>query len=110
MSADVRTALWRDLCAAAKAWAANPKTEEGQFLSDAAKAWGAAHAPSAKPASGAVFPNYGRSKGASVAGASKQDLEFYASGCRRTLDDPSKERWHEKERQLLAAIEAELAR
>lgn len=110
MSTDVRAALWRDLSEAAKRWVASPKAEEGQALSDAAKAWGAAHAPSAKPASGAVFPNYGRSKGMPVSGASKQDLEFYASGCRRTLEDPSKERWHEKERQLLAAIEAELAR
>jgi hypothetical protein len=39
-----------------------------------------------------------------------QDLEFYANGCRRTLADPAKARWHEKERQLLAAIEAEIAR
>jgi hypothetical protein len=59
---------------------------------------------------GMVFPPYGRSKGAPVAGASQQDLEFYASGCRRTLNDPSKSRWHDKERVLLAAIEAELAR
>jgi hypothetical protein len=59
---------------------------------------------------GMVFPNYGRSKGAPVAGASRGDLEFYAGGCRRTLGDPNKSRWHEKERVLLAAIEAELAR
>jgi hypothetical protein len=32
------------------------------------------------------------------------------NGCRRTLDDPGKARWHEKERVLLAAIEAEMAR
>lgn len=72
--------------------------------------------PSARPAaaagrgSGMLLPNYGRSKGQPVAGASLQDLEFYASGARRTLGDPSKARWHEKERQLLAAIEAEVAR
>lgn len=68
--------------------------------------------PSASPAApgGMVFPPYGRSKGAPVAGASRQDLEYYAGGCRRTLDDPAKARWHDKERQLLAAIEAELAR
>ncbi len=71
---------------------------------------------SAPPASsggapaGMVFPPYGRSKGAPIAGASMQDLEFYASGSRRSLADPSKSRWHEKERQLLAAIEAEIAR
>ncbi|NMO20475.1 hypothetical protein HPC49_24430 [Pyxidicoccus fallax] len=59
---------------------------------------------------GMVFPNYGRSKGAPIAGASMQDLEFYANGARRTLNDPSKSRWHDKERQLLAAIEAEMAR
>ncbi len=57
-----------------------------------------------------VFPNYGRSKGAPIAGASQGDLEFYANGARRSLNDPSKERFHEKERQLLAAIEQELAR
>lgn len=56
----------------------------------------------------AVFPPYGRSKGMPIKGASQQDLEFYANGCRRTLADPAKERWHEKERALLAAIEAEM--
>lgn len=59
---------------------------------------------------GLVFPPYGRSKGAPIAGASIQDLEFYISGSRRSLEDPSKARWHEKERTLLAAMEAELAR
>jgi hypothetical protein len=59
---------------------------------------------------GMVFPPYGRSKGAPIAGASVQDLEFYISGSRRSLDDPSKSRWHDKERVLLAAMEAELAR
>jgi hypothetical protein len=59
---------------------------------------------------GMVFPPYGRSKGAPIAGASVQDLEFYIQGSRRSLDDPSKSRWHDKERVLLAAMEAELAR
>jgi single-strand DNA-binding protein len=57
--------------------------------------------------SGAVFPPYGRSKGQPVKGASAQDLEYYANGCRRTLADPEKARWHDRERVLLAAIEAE---
>jgi hypothetical protein len=57
-----------------------------------------------------IFPPYGRSKGQPVAGASMGDLEFYANGCRRTLNDPGKARWHDKERVLLAAIEAEIAR
>lgn len=68
--------------------------------------------PAAAAASGEglVFPPYGRSRGAPIAGASIQDLEFYINGSRRSLDDPSKARWHDKERVLLAAMEAELAR
>jgi len=78
----------------------------------------ASPAPRAAPAlsgsgssgGGMVFPPYGRSKGAPIAGASAQDLEFYIQGSRRSLDDPTKSRWHDKERVLLAAMEAELAR
>jgi hypothetical protein len=78
-------------------------------VADPAPARGrAAAAPSG--GDGLVFPPYGRSKGAPIAGASVQDLEFYIGGSRRSLDDPSKARWHEKERVLLAAMEAELAR
>ena len=39
-----------------------------------------------------------------------QDLDFYANGSRRSLSDPTKARFHDKERVLLAAIEAEIAR
>ena len=56
------------------------------------------------------FPPYGRSKGAPISGATLQDLEYYANGCRRTLADAGKARFHDKERELLAVIEAELAR
>jgi hypothetical protein len=45
-----------------------------------------------------------------IRGASAQDLEFYATGARRTLADPGKARFHDKERALLTAIEAEQAR
>src|SRR6187455_846301 len=57
---------------------------------------------------GEVFPNYGRSKGGPIRGASMGDLEYYANGARRSLGDPSKSRWHDRERALLAAIEAEI--
>lgn len=57
-----------------------------------------------------VFPPYGRSKGLPIAGASRGDLEFYANGAKRTLTDQSKARFHDKERALLAALEAEMAR
>ena len=77
-----------------------------------ARAAASAGAPAGRaPAGdGMLLPNYGRSKGQPVAGASLQDLEFYANGARRSLADPSKARWHDKEKQLLAAIEAEIAR
>src|SRR3954468_10086055 len=35
---------------------------------------------------GDVFPNYGRSKGMPIRGGSRQDLEFYANGAKRTLN------------------------
>jgi hypothetical protein len=59
---------------------------------------------------GEVFPNYGRSKGQPIRGATRQDLDFYLNGCKRTLNDPGKARFHDKERALMAAIEAEIAR
>lgn len=68
--------------------------------------------PTAAPAAGggAVFPNYGRAKGAPIAGAPRAELEYYANGARRSLADPEKARFHAKEQQLLNAIEAEMAK
>lgn len=88
-----------------------------RILCEAAKAYSRAfleaarNPPGSEPrASGdvAVFPNYGRAKGLPVRGAEVGDLRFYRAGCERTLADPSKARFHAKERALLAAIEAEL--
>jgi hypothetical protein len=76
----------------------------------AAPAARSAPASSAGRGGGMVFPNYGRSKGQPIAGATVGDLEFYLGGCRRTLDDPGKARFHDKERELMAAIEAEMVR
>jgi len=67
-------------------------------------------APAAPGEPPTVFPPYGRSRGMPIRGASAQDLEFYATGARRTLADPGKARFHDKERALLGAIEAEQAR
>jgi hypothetical protein len=39
-----------------------------------------------------------------------QDLEFYANAAVRSLSDPAKERFHTKERENLAAYNAELVR
>lgn len=68
----------------------------------------ARRAPPSSPGEGpTVFPPYGRSKGLPIRGASAGDLEFYATGARRTLGDPAKARFHDKERSLLVALEAE---
>lgn len=64
--------------------------------------------PLPHPADGFTFPNYGRAKGQPVRGAAVGDLGFYASCCRKSLADPSKAKFHETDRRLLAAIEAEL--
>lgn len=84
---------------------------------EGAERGGFAAAPRAAPPSGGggggggmLLPNYGRSKGQPIFGASLQDLEFYANGSRRSLADPSKARFHEKEKVMLAALEAEIAR
>ncbi len=71
---------------------------------------GAAARPAGGGGDGMVFPPYGRSKGMPIRGASMQDLEFYKSGSMRSLADPSKSRFHEKEKVMLAAIDAEIAR
>lgn len=70
---------------------------------------GGAHA-APRTSGGASLPNYGRRKGEPIEGCPIADLEYYANGARRSLDDPAKARWHDKERALLAAIEAEIAR
>lgn len=70
----------------------------------------AAAAPAKRGTLPTVFPNYGRSKGAAIAGATREDLDYYANGARRTLADPAKSRWHANEQALLDAIEAELAK
>ena len=66
--------------------------------------------PSTGGATGAVFPNFGSSKGESIHGASERNLRYYAHAAMRTLADPAKERWHDKERTMLAAYVNELER
>ncbi len=82
----------------------------GEPVASAAPARRASSSSGGGSAGGAVFPPYGRSKGQPVFGASMQDLEFYASGSRRSLADPSKSRFHDKERAFLAVLEAEIMR
>jgi hypothetical protein len=111
MSDIIKTKAWNDLRMAAVDFAADSLNKAtAQALSDAAKEWARVCSAPSIPQPGAVFPNYGRNKGLPVAGASEETLLFYRSGCSRTLADPEKSRWHEKERVLLAAIDAELGK
>jgi len=77
-------------------------------VASAAPAYGSA--PRSSGGGPTNFPNYGRGKNGPIAGASSEDLGYYANGARRSLADPSKARWHDKERELLAVIEAEMQR
>ena len=73
-----------------------------------------APAPQVRPAQaaggGAVFPNYGRNKNEPVAGAEVAQLEYYREGAKKSLADPSKARWHDRDLALKNAIEAEMRR
>lgn len=87
---------------------------EAQSLANAAPSGTFDAAPS-KPASaggasGGVFPPFGQSKGEPIHGASERTLRFYAGAAVRTLSDPAKERFHDKERAILAAYVNELER
>lgn len=76
----------------------------------AAQKSGGSSSASKASGDGPRFPNYGRKKGEPVKGADIGDLKFYARGCERTLADEGKARWHDRERELLAAIHAEMRR
>lgn len=91
-----------------EAWA------EAERLADAAPK-STFDAPAARPAAtggatGAVFPNFGSSKGEPIHGASERNLRFYAHASMRTLGDSEKARFHDKERTMLAAYVNELER
>lgn len=67
-------------------------------------------APKASGGGAGTFPPFGQSKGEPIHGASERTLRFYAGAALRSLSDPSKERFHDKERASLAAYVNELER
>jgi hypothetical protein len=123
---NARKDAWQNLVNAAARAVRDDFTREAQDeLSQSAKGWAGQNGyrlfvgsdapdwlppkPSLGHQGGVIFPNYGRAKGQPIAGADLRDLQFYKQGCERTLADPSKARWHEKERELLGAIDAEIS-
>ncbi len=103
----------RENTAAVRDLRSDLKRREARDLESAGRipAVSSARASSGKGSgSGDVFPNYGRGKNQPIRGAAMSELEYYASGCERTLADPAKARFHDRERALLATIHAEMAR
>lgn len=112
-----RGAAWMVLSQVAVQFARSTTGDKAaaQALHDAALAYAAASKPVAtasKPArtgarSGAVVP-FGRDKGVPIEEADTKSLRWLAGAMRESIADPAKEKWADKNRQLLDAIEAEL--
>lgn len=98
------------LALAMKPIAANAKTDAGMFGNVPPASTGGQRSNVPAGSLPTTFPNYGRSKGKDIFGASDGDLSYYAEGARKSIADPAKARWVEKERALLAAIDNEIAR
>jgi hypothetical protein len=110
---------WLELNAAAKAYSLEPLKQRGQDLATAACEWARAsgwrepraESPEAVSASGGpTLPNYGRNKGAPISATATADLQWYAKTLQESVDNPEKERWRQKNQEVLDAIRAELAR
>lgn len=70
--------------------------------------------PSSPPRSGGgaptTLPNFGKSKGAPIAGAALAELEWYAQAMRESIDNPAKATFKAKNQAMLEALEAEIDR
>jgi len=118
VSDDNRTAAWRALANAARAFAEikAPTPTESAMLSDAAKAWGRANLEDpgarARPgvSGGEVLVPFGRSKGQPLSSCSERDLEWLESAVQRSIDDPAKSKYLSSNTALLNEIQTELHR
>lgn len=66
--------------------------------------------PPRPAASGSPVAGFGGGKGKTAPELDDKQLEYYAAASRRSLGDPSKERFHERERAWLATLETEQKR
>lgn len=92
---------------------AQPRTESGRASTFRAPGQQTIDAPRPAPkpsTGGATFPGYGSMSGKALSEGSDKDLAWYAGNCRKSIADPAKAKWIDKERATLAAIEAEQAR
>lgn len=87
---------------------------EAQSLANAAPAGtfdqAAQSAPKASGGGAGTFPNFGKSKGAPISGASQNDLRYYAGAAVRSIEDASKARFLDSNKAQLASYVAEMER
>lgn len=107
---DARTLLLK------AAWGANADKATApmiQRLCDAATVYASMMAPPpavatpAKSRSGFLVP-FGKSQGTPIEDATKKDLQYLEGSLSRSVDDPEKAQWREKNQALLDGIRAEL--
>lgn len=67
-------------------------------------------APKASGGGAGTFPNFGKSKGAPISGASQNDLRYYAGAAVRSIEDASKARFLDSNKAQLASYVAEMER
>jgi len=109
----IREDAWQVLIAAARDYSESPDANFAKALSLSAIAWAKANDAAVKGTngktlrSGAVVP-FGRSRGLPIEEATKGDLQWVSGALRESIADPAKARWAPQNRELLAAIEAEL--
>lgn len=109
----IREDAWQVLIAAARDYSESPDANFAKALSLSAIAWAKANDATVKGTngktlrSGAVVP-FGRSRGLPIEEATKGDLQWVSGALRESIADPAKARWAPQNRELLAAIEAEL--
>lgn len=66
--------------------------------------------PTANSDSGPRAPGFGRNAGALLSQLEEGDLAWYESALLRSIEDPSKTKWREKNEGDLANVRAEIAR
>jgi hypothetical protein len=118
MATPEQIAAWQRLTETAEAWTkAKDDRQARNALHAVAVSYSKAFAggdakpgaarSSSKTRSGQVVP-FGRSKGTPIEEADTKDLQWLLNAVSESVDDPSKERWREKNVALRDAIQAEL--
>jgi hypothetical protein len=115
MSDDAKKLAWGALAQSAQRYSAQPEAVAAQSLAESAVAWAVAKGyrePRPAAASGGNDPTvpFGRSKGKRVSECDTNDLQWLRGAVSKSLDDPAKANFAQRNREFLDAIEAEIER